>query len=590
MFQKNLGHRSVPEKVRIVLKYIMIRASITKAEQVPRCHELVTANGDVTYIGNRERHTHAHITCDEGYSVGKDGVETVQCLQSLQWESTLHCYKPCDTPIIQNGRLRVGLSNRNYSRATIVSGQMVSVSCEDNFFLYDNRKNEFIKERSFFIKCTLGKIKTIPSCRKESCELPDDPYASYYVNGERYTGNTITHEGNVRVVCEEGTSITVSSDVRTCWNGAWKSGMEFPDVPSQIGVDDYYSYRDYFDLETNDTHFTLTCTNGTIGNKKCELSQDSKDQQENMHPTMKPSSSVYETTTVPSAQTTSPIHKYHGVLDCTIPESTDVHFVTLSGGELKEGTQECKNYYEGYYLNYEDADGEVTSPPVNLVNTHVNCTDGVISNYTLVCDDVDTSDTAVTISEECKTVPNGNVTDNGQSVECNEGYVNANSLSYERYSCYCDRNIPALVCNGRQAKCKPVNCKIDRPIEQGMTLIHKGRFVTSSSIEAIDHGESVVFNCEIGRNDITYEPRNRLFKCDRGKWLEHNRRGVSWSLGNNGMFPKCRPAKCECQNGGTCIRDEMCKCPPFSTGQQCETYAMSNDITLISSLSKPLTD
>ncbi|WAR31158.1 hypothetical protein MAR_033700, partial [Mya arenaria] len=332
-------------------------------------------------------------------------------------------------------------------------------------------------------------------------------------------------------------------------------------------VYDYYSYPDYSDYENTDAHFTLTCNNGTIGNKQCELSQESIDQPENMDPTIKPSSPDNETTTVPSDETTSPIDNDHGVLNCTIPETTDVQFVTLSGEKLKEGT---KDYYEGYSLNYDDDDGEEISPPTRLIHKIVNCTDGVLSDYTLVCDDVDTSDTAVTSPEGCMTVQNGIVTDNGQSVECNEGYVNAHSLLYERYSCSCDRDNPALVCNGRKAKCNPVNCTLDSHIEQGMTLKYRRMFVTASSMEAIAHGNFVDFNCEIGANNIKYEPRNRRFRCDRGKWLEANRRGDSWSLGNKGTFPKCRPAKCECRYGGTCIRDKHCECPPNSTGEQCE--------------------
>ncbi|WAR31170.1 DAF2-like protein, partial [Mya arenaria] len=38
----------------------------------------------------------------------------------------------------------------------------------------------------------------------------------------------------VRVVCENGTRLTVSSDVRTCWDGAWKSG-EFPVCKTECG-------------------------------------------------------------------------------------------------------------------------------------------------------------------------------------------------------------------------------------------------------------------------------------------------------------------------------------------------------------------
>ncbi|XP_052812749.1 neurogenic locus notch homolog protein 1-like isoform X1 [Mya arenaria] len=259
-----------------------------------------------------------------------------------------------------------------------------------------------------------------------------------------------------------------------------------------------------------------------------------------------------------------------GLFQVNRPHHLLILIMILHGRQIL-AEMECTDYYEGYYLDYEDADGEVTSPPTRLLSTIVNCTEGVISDYTLDCDDVETSDIPVTIPEECKTVPNGEVTDNGQSFQCNEDYVHADSLLYERYSCSCDRTIPALVCNGRQAKCKPINCKLNSFIEQGMTLKYRSKFITASTIDAIDHGESVMLNCETGANGVTYEPKRRMFKSDRGKWFEDNRRGSVWSLGNNGTFPKCRPAKCECQNGGTCIRDETCKCSRFTKGLQCET-------------------
>ncbi|WAR10866.1 hypothetical protein MAR_035942 [Mya arenaria] len=207
------------------------------------------------------------------------------------------------------------------------------------------------------------------------------------------------------------------------------------------------------------------------------------------------------------------------VLNCTIPKSTDVHFSTLSGVELKEGTQiqhgqefiaekECKDYYVGYYLNYEDAYEEVTSSPTRLVNTHVNCTDGVLSDYTLVCDDVDNNDTAVTNPEGCMTVQNGIVTDNGQSVKCNEGYVNAQSLLYERYSCSCDRNIPALVCNGKQAKCNPEEgCQA--PIDKGNNAIYR-----NGATFTVTHDSCTDGNVPSFKGQIT---------CENGRWSEQIR-------------------------------------------------------------------
>ncbi|WAR31191.1 hypothetical protein MAR_033733, partial [Mya arenaria] len=105
----------------------------------------------------------------------------------------------------------------------------VSVSCEEEFILYDNNK-KVIAEGSFIMTCASGNVPSIPSCRKAlNCSLPRDPYALYYVNGENHIGDTILHESKVRVECENGTSLKVSSDdVRTCWNGAWKSREQFP--------------------------------------------------------------------------------------------------------------------------------------------------------------------------------------------------------------------------------------------------------------------------------------------------------------------------------------------------------------------------
>ncbi|WAR10865.1 hypothetical protein MAR_035941 [Mya arenaria] len=301
-----------------------------------------------------------------------------------------------------------------------------------------------------------------------NCSIPDDPYASYYVNGEAFTGDAESSLSAAAAAAADTTSVETTA-------------------------------ADTTRADTTRADTTTTDTTAAIEDKQ------------------------------------TPTKLNRGELNCTIPESTDVKFVTLSGEELKEGAQilhgrqilaemECTDYYEGYYLDYEDADGEVTSPPTRLLSTIVNCTEGVISDYTLDCDDVETSDIPVTIPEECKTVPNGEVTDNGQSFQCNEDYVHADSLLYERYSCSCDRTIPALVCNGRQAKCKPINCKLNSFIEQGMTLKYRSKFITASTIDAIDHGESVMLNCETGANGVTYEPKRRMFKSDRGKWFEDNRR------------------------------------------------------------------
>ncbi|XP_052788169.1 uncharacterized protein LOC128222986 isoform X3 [Mya arenaria] len=285
---------------------------------LPRCPDMRVENGrvengEIKYIGDRARYTYAHVNCNDGYTVGKGGVETVECLGSLQWTSNLDCYKtlkpwkpdnseykdlgneeedldhhetykircfpnyelkqsngrylggdnyytrkvevenlngalkydgekdantlscvekrcfqldqsnypnvviqpktkyvehgesyhlscengfehslksdpdfmcssgrlggttphckekPCDTPTIENGVLRNWI-RWVYPKSTIASGDSVSLECSEGFFLYENRRNEFMEEHVFRIKCYRGNITSIPSCKKAKCE------------------------------------------------------------------------------------------------------------------------------------------------------------------------------------------------------------------------------------------------------------------------------------------------------------------------------------------------------------------------------------------------------------------------------------
>ncbi|XP_052788628.1 uncharacterized protein LOC128223387 [Mya arenaria] len=117
---------------------------------------------------------------------------------------------------------------------------------------------------------------------------------------------------------------------------------------------------------------------------------------------------------------------------------------------------------------------------------------------------VDTSDTAVT-KEGCTTVQNGIVTDNGQSVECNEGYVNAHSLLYERYSCSCHRDIPALVCNGRKAKCNAEE-RCQAPIDKQIYAFYRNGDTYNVTDESCSNGNIPSFKGQI--------------TCKSGRWSE----------------------------------------------------------------------
>ncbi|XP_052788164.1 sushi, von Willebrand factor type A, EGF and pentraxin domain-containing protein 1-like isoform X5 [Mya arenaria] len=710
---------------------------------LPKCPELMAENGEVTYIGDRERYTFAHIICNEGYSIEKDGVETVECLQSLQWENNLNCYKPCDTPNIENGILRSDIFNVKYSKAIIKSGQSVSVSCEAGYSLYDNKKDDFLEESTWPIKCELGKMTFVPSCKKgpdcseecynrqtgdshcwgsapgmcqklnfisvvcdSSCEgrcfgkeqdecchpecaggcvgpgreqcltcknfyfegschpycprmkmfdpstyqvvnNPDGRYAfgslcvkdcpPYLVKendacviecpayksanpttsicqpcfekcpekpcrlnqekGRHFLqfGNVLVKEAPhgtiVTVFCENGFDKDESNDASysdiKCLRGQFEKmyhcfeRCEIPQIENsevsklnnqsrsalkhgetikitcQKGfiLSNSHAYGRY-DGTNNGSELTLTCTNGTLIGMESIMCLR-QHQLEN--------------------------RRHKDKLNCTAPHSDDVQLYSLSSEKLAAGTvinhgkaiiaeMTCENGDEELEEHIEKFQpNEDGNPSQAMLRLQLTCTNGVIPDYeTLSCSAV-TTDPQDINPNECKILPNGTVTDSGHSFECNHGYAYADSLLYERYSCSCNREIPALVCSGKQAQCKPIDCKLNGSIEHGLTVMYKGLVISATAIEAIDHGESAVFNCESGGNGETYEPKWRIFKCDMGNWVVENGSGESWSLGNNGSFPECRSAKCECQNGGTCIRDETCKCSSFSTGQQCET-------------------
>ncbi|XP_052788161.1 uncharacterized protein LOC128222984 isoform X2 [Mya arenaria] len=913
---------------------------------LPKCPELMAENGEVTYIGDRERYTFAHIICNEGYSIEKDGVETVECLQSLQWENNLNCYKPCDTPNIENGILRSDIFNVKYSKAIIKSGQSVSVSCEAGYSLYDNKKDDFLEESTWPIKCELGKMTFVPSCKKgaygSNCSFNSDCHHGlvclhgkcrcdksytydlkartckkicrgtndgFYMHGtsdahyesykDRYTNCSYVH-GNLELTYLKGPyDLGFLSDIEEVYGyvfivNVYSNYLNLTKLRIVRGTELFHYKGEDFSLFVannydpfNDTHglrelqlISLTeisrgkvlflynnllcfentirwddinsltrtfvntafisklkrrcpdcseeCYNRQTGDSHCWGSApgmcqklnfisvvcDSscegrcfgKEQDECCHPecaggcvgpgreqcltcknfyfegschpycprmkmfdpstyqvvnnpdgryafgslcvkdcppylvkendacviecpaykSANPTTSIcqpcfekcpekpcrlnqekgrhflqfgnvlvkeaphgtivtvfcengfdkdesndasysdikclrgqfekmyhcFERCEIPQIENSevsklnnqsrsalkhgetikitcqkgfilSNSHaygRYDGTnngseltltctngtligmesimclrqhqlenrrhkdkLNCTAPHSDDVQLYSLSSEKLAAGTvinhgkaiiaeMTCENGDEELEEHIEKFQpNEDGNPSQAMLRLQLTCTNGVIPDYeTLSCSAV-TTDPQDINPNECKILPNGTVTDSGHSFECNHGYAYADSLLYERYSCSCNREIPALVCSGKQAQCKPIDCKLNGSIEHGLTVMYKGLVISATAIEAIDHGESAVFNCESGGNGETYEPKWRIFKCDMGNWVVENGSGESWSLGNNGSFPECRSAKCECQNGGTCIRDETCKCSSFSTGQQCET-------------------
>ncbi|XP_052812752.1 uncharacterized protein LOC128240249 [Mya arenaria] len=175
----------------VVLGLFFLSASITKAKQVPRCPEIMTANGEVTYIGDRERYSYANITCNEGYSVGKDGLKTVLCLQSLQWESTLNCYKRCFQKDLRLSSRMIIHQKRKY----VEHGQSVHLSCKDGY------EHSLASDPDFV--CSSGKLKgTKPHCIPKPCDTPtiqNGILRSGYLNRNIYSRATIM-SGRMRVV------------------------------------------------------------------------------------------------------------------------------------------------------------------------------------------------------------------------------------------------------------------------------------------------------------------------------------------------------------------------------------------------------
>jgi len=72
-----------------------------------------------------------------------------------------------------------------------------------------------------------------------------------------------------------------------------------------------------------------------------------------------------------------------------------------------------------------------------------------------------------------------------------------------------------------------------------MKLKNGSEPVSTSSIRHIDDGTKILFDCGHREGEQTaFEPRNRLFECQQGKWIEENLWGD-----NNGAFPTCREGR-----------------------------------------------
>ncbi|KAL4218671.1 Epidermal growth factor-like protein 7 [Mactra antiquata] len=146
-----------------------------------------------------------------------------------------------------------------------------------------------------------------------------------------------------------------------------------------------------------------------------------------------------------------------------------------------------------------------------------------------------------------------------------------------------------LFCGLGLCECNVVNKEIgdnpcviplDYEIEMSMYKLTSKTIVHLSAIRAVQHGELVLFVCN-KVDDHLYEPSRRRFHCIHGNWMEADR--PSYIHGNNGTFPKCRKAICDppCENGGTCIRDNECRCNShLITGERCQTILCHENCTL----------
>ncbi|WAR31168.1 SVEP1-like protein, partial [Mya arenaria] len=162
------------ENLNGALKYDGEKDANTLSCVEKRCFQLDQSNYPNVVIQPKTKYVEHgesyHLSCENGFEHSLKSDPDFMCSSGRLGGTTPHCKeKPCDTPTIENGVLRNWI-RWVYPKSTIASGDSVSLECSEGFFLYENRRNEFMEEHVFRIKCYRGNITSIPSCKKAKCE------------------------------------------------------------------------------------------------------------------------------------------------------------------------------------------------------------------------------------------------------------------------------------------------------------------------------------------------------------------------------------------------------------------------------------
>ncbi|KAL4218673.1 multiple 7 [Mactra antiquata] len=263
--------------------------------------------------------------------------------------------------------------------------------------------------------------------------------------------------------------------------------------------------------------------------------------------------------------------------DCTIPDSQVYSYTDEEGNKLLPNDQvldgaimkvEC--LYPPVYEYYNE-DGSDT----------VRCINGTLSHVLWECSKKteEKEDTCKHVRVRFGKVKKDFLGD--YSVVCSHGYTLNIPTALREISCKCENRRLRCAANIRP-KCNPDSCVVPLEFEIGMTIFKKtgGNIVYLSAKHVSGHNDFVFFNCSKEDGHL-YEPSRRRFQCAYGNWTEADK--PSYIHGNNGSFPKCRKAICDppCENGGTCIRDNECRCNShLITGERCQTILCHENCTL----------
>ncbi|XP_052220231.1 neurogenic locus Notch protein-like isoform X1 [Dreissena polymorpha] len=511
--------------------------------------------------------------CREGFHTASYRGFMIECNDGTWTNLTLQCEVLVKT---HQGQTRQPQSCQSIANGRIIDDTVV---CNDGFSLHVERRQCTCNRVDGSLKCN----DVTMACKQEQnkCVVPESPgytYMSLDGGRELRKGATVPSGTRIRVVCQSRgnavngdilAEVDGQDDVIQCVDGVFadhnlKCGKDGCQVPSvfhpQLSVYDISSQRKYVSgsslyIRQNDSLvFNCESFGDTVYEPHRRLfACDHGSWVVQQRPTDEPwsfenngSFPICRQVNCPSGHCKFGGHCNRD-FECECPAQT-----VGRNCEKPMCLQKCEN-------------GGLCVAP----NT-CQCSDGFQGRN---CEQA-------TATKQCTSIANGKITDRGRSVECDSNYSlvfisGMDASLYMRYSCTCDKTSGTFSCLGSNVACKPNGCPIPSYLQQGFTLYDytSRQYISWANRYEIPSGDVLNFNCEPS-NDVYYEPRQRMFACDKGFWVGKQKSGEeSWSFENNGTFPACRPVICPgnyCMFGGHCIRDFQCQCPQHTTGQHCE--------------------